>query len=255
MDIQKIVPGVNAYISHRGGPNVGLIQTSDGIVMVDSASAIQYIRDILEAHGATPSDVCQIFITHSHTDHSNGINLFDCPIIVHKITHKRIMKRGTLPPSTQAAMVIFEDRQDFEIGDVQIGFFHAGGHTPGSSVVWLPETKVLFSGDLLYGGRYPILAVAQVLDLMKAMRWLLTFEAYIIMPGHGYLCGNDEINKQLVYIEATWERTADHLSQGHSIEETLADPDYPRYSELGANLHDGNIKKIYKQCKKELNKM
>ena len=109
---------------------------------------------------------------------------------------------------------------------------------------------MLFTGDLIYGGRYPILAVANIPVLVDAMKWLPTLGAEVIVPGHGYLCGNDEIDRQLNYIETTWKRTEEHFTQGDSIEDTLMDKDYPRYSELGANLHDGNIKAIYKQIKK-----
>jgi hypothetical protein len=73
------------------------------------------------------------------------------------------------------------------------------------------------------------------------------------VPGHGRLCGNDELVRQLEYIETTWERTVDHIAQGDSIEKTLADADYPQYSDVGTNLHAGNIKAMYKQIERSFN--
>ena len=73
----------------------------------------------------------------------------------------------------------------------------------------------------------------------------------MIVAGYGVLCSNEEIFKQLKYIEKTWERTKEHISQDHSLNETLNDPDFPRYSELGfEKLHPWNIKVIYQQLKK-----
>jgi hypothetical protein len=73
----------------------------------------------------------------------------------------------------------------------------------------------------------------------------------VIVPGHGVLCGNEEILGQLDYIETTWTRTAEHIALGHDLEEALRDPGYPRYSELGfERLHPWNIKVIYQQLKK-----
>jgi cyclase len=115
--------------------------------------------------------------------------------------------------------------------------------------VWLPEAKVLFAGDMIYGGRYPILAPSNLPNLVEALSWLATIGAEVIVPGHGRLCGNEELARQLEYIETTWDRTVDHIAQGDSIEKALADADYPHYSEVGTNLHDGNIKAMYKQIK------
>jgi cyclase len=146
---------------------------------------------------------------------------------------------------------VFEDRRELEIGGVKLGIIHAGGHTPGSSIVWLPDARVLFAGDLIFEGRYPFLATASVPDLMNALRRLPDFGARVIVPGHGVLCGYEQVLGQLEYIETTWARTAEHIDLGHGLEEALDDPDYPRYSELGfEQLHPWNIRVIYRQLKK-----
>ncbi len=68
-------------------------------------------------------------------------------------------------------------------------------------------------------------------------------------------CGYDEVLNQLNYIEATWVRTKEHIELGHSEEQAVSDPGYPRYSELGyERLHPWNIKVIYKQLFKQLAK-
>ena len=86
---------------------------------------------------------------------------------------------------------------------------------------------------------------------MGALRWLPSLGARVIVPGHGVLCGNEEVLKQLNYIETTWERTAEHIEKGHGLEEMLLDPNCPRYSERGyEKLHPWNIKVIYQQLKK-----
>ena len=89
------------------------------------------------------------------------------------------------------------------------------------------------------------------IKLMKALKWLPSLGAKVIVPGHGVLCDNDEVEKQRNYIERTWERTAEHIQKGHNLKEMLADVNYPRYSELGyEKLHPWNIKVIYQQLMK-----
>ena len=138
-----------------------------------------------------------------------------------------------------------------EIGDMRFEFIHTGGHTPGSSVVWLPKARVLFAGDLIFEGRYPFLATAHVPGLMKALRWLLTLDAQVIVPGHGLVCGEEAIAGQLDYIQSSWDHTADHIAQNHSLKKVLKDPEYPIYPGLGAEkLHKWNIEVLYRQLKK-----
>lgn len=251
MEMLKAAPDVLAFVHPEGRSNCGMIHTADGVVMIDTTAREVDIRLYLEMAEVSISDVCQVLITHSHSDHTSGIPIFDCPVLAHKLTRQRILKRGTERAKTQLPTDTFEGRRDFAIGGVRIEFIHVGGHTPGSSVIWLPDVEVLFAGDLIFEGRYPFLATANVQDLMKALKWLRNFNARVIVPGHGVLCGEEEVSNQLAYIEATWARTAEHIAQGHSLEETLSDPGFPRCAERGYEiLHDRNIKVVYRQVKK-----
>jgi cyclase len=143
---------------------------------------------------------------------------------------------------------VFEDRGELEIGGVRLEVIHFDGHTPGSAVVWLPEAKVLFAADLIFEGSYPYLGEADVPALIAALKRLPEFGAQAIVPGHGLLCDEAEIAALLDYLEATWALTADHLAQGHSEDEAVADPNYPRYTEKFAERwHEVNIRVMYAQ--------
>jgi cyclase len=251
MEMHQVSPGVITFIHPEGRSNCGMIYTAEGVVLVDTTARPRDIRAYLALAGISAADVCLILITHSHSDHTSGIPLFDCPVLAHKLTRQRISKRGTERAKRQLPTEVFEDRIDIEIGGVQLEFIHAGGHTPGSSVVWLPEVRVLFAGDLIFEGRYPFLATANVPDLIKALQWLPSIGARVIVPGHGLLCGAEQVLSQLEYIEATWTRTAEHIALGHSVDEAVHDPGYPRCAELGfERLHPWNIEVIYRQLKK-----
>jgi cyclase len=250
LEILEISQSITVFISPSGGSNVGWIQTPKGYVVVDTKTRPEQIQKCFGAANISPADVRLVFVTHSHTDHSGGISFFDCPVLAHKFTYQRIAKREKTKDNPSVPTEYFEGTHNLDIGGVQFEFIHTGGHTPGSSILWIPEAKVLFAGDLLYGGRYPILALANIPDLVEALRWLPTLGAEVIVPGHGHLSRSDELVRQLVYIESTWRRTEEHIAQGASIEDTLADTDYPQYSDVATNLHDGNIKAMYKQIKK-----
>jgi len=252
MEKHEISSGVTAFVHPEGRSNCGLIHTTEGVVLVDTTARPKDIQAYLELVNITPDDVCQILLTHSHSDHTSGIPLFDCPVLAHQLTRQRIINRGTERAKTQIPTQVFEDRIDLEIDRVELEMIHVGGHTPGSSVVWLPDVGVLFAGDLIFEGRYPFLATARVPELMDALRGLLGLEARVIVPGHGRLCNNDEIFRQIEYLDTTWKLTAEHIQQGHSLQQAVSDPKYPIYFERGyEKLHPWNIKVIFQQVSKK----
>lgn len=252
MEMVEVPPGVIVFVHPEGRSNCGMIQTTEGVVLVDTTARPVDIQAYLGLAEVSAADICLILLTHSHSDHTSGIPLFDCPVLAHKLTRQRIAKRGTDRARKQMPTKVFEDRRDLDVGGVKLEVIHAGGHTPGSSVVWLPETRVLFVGDLIFEGRYPFLATAHVPNLMEALRWIPSFGAQVIVPGHGILCGNEEVIRQLDYIERTWALTAEHIASGRGVEEAVHDPAYPRCAELGfERLHAWNIEVIYRQLKKQ----
>ena len=253
MEKHEISSGVTAFVHPEGRSNCGLIHTTEGVVLVDTTARPKDIQAYLELVNITPDDVCQILLTHSHSDHTSGIPLFDCPVLAHKLT-RAAHKKARYGESGETAC----PRRSLRTALVwrsagwKLEMIHVGGHTPGSSVVWLPEDGVLFAGDLIFEGRYPFLATARVPELMDALRWLLGLEARIIVPGHGRLCNNDEIFRQIEYLDTTWKLTAEHIQQGHSLQQAVSDPKYPIYFERGyEKLHPWNIKVIYQQVSKK----
>lgn len=248
------------------------------MVVVDTTSCAADVQTLLDAVEVSASEVRLVINTHSHSDHTWGNQLFACPILAHRLCREQmvtnldgawtsealeaaIAERGKIEPDWARDMrkkliglrvtpptETFENRRDLEIGGVRIEVIHFDAHTPDSAVVWLPEARVLFTGDLIFEGRYPYLFDADVPALIAALKRLPEFGAQVIVPGHGLLCGESEIAALLDYLEVTWARTAEHLARGHSADEAAADLSYPRYAEKAAErLHEANIRIMYTQ--------
>jgi cyclase len=278
MKAMEVGLGVTAFVRPEEGANASLIRTAEGVVVVDTTSCAADMRALLSAAQVAPKDVCLVVNTHQHSDHTWGNQLFDCPILAHRLCKEAmtanlgsawnldnilasIAARGQTDPDWASEMQkkvdglqitlpteVLSDRRDLAIGDTRIEVVHLGGHTPGSSVVWLPDARVLLSGDLLFVERYPFIGDADIPDLIAALERLRSFDAEIIVPGHGPPCGEAQIEDMLAYIHGTWSRTVDHLVQGHSADEAAADPDYPRYAEGAAErYHEINIRAMYAQ--------
>jgi cyclase len=143
---------------------------------------------------------------------------------------------------------VFDEQFEGESGGLKYQVIHLGGHTPDLSVVWLPESRVLFASDLIFQGRYPYIFDADIPTWIDRLNQLMRFNASAIVPGHGVMCGETEIIHLREYLQETWDHTAEHIHAGHSPEETAADLAFPIFHENKyERLHRANIYYMYKQ--------
>ena len=62
-------------------------------------------------------------------------------------------------------------------------------HTTNDVVAWLPEEKVLYTGDLVFHGGTPFVLMGSVSGSFAAIDRMRAFEDEVIVPGHGPVCG------------------------------------------------------------------
>ncbi len=81
----------------------------------------------------------------------------------------------------------FADSHAFDAGGIRFELRHVGpAHTPGDTLVWLPDERVVFSGDVVYVGR-----MLGVIGVSSSANWLSAFDRMAalgpvaIVPGHG----------------------------------------------------------------------
>jgi glyoxylase-like metal-dependent hydrolase (beta-lactamase superfamily II) len=99
---------------------------------------------------------------------------------------------------------------------------------------------------LIFQGRYPYIFDADIPAWIDRLGRLLEFDARVIVPGHGVMCGETEIIALREYLQVSWDITAEHIRLGHSTDETAADPTYPIFSENKyERLHQANIRYMY----------
>lgn len=245
--IEQLTPQVSAVIFT--GPNaisnVGLIQTKEGVVVIDTTRGKQMLQTVLNKASVDPKDANLVIITHLHSDHVNGIGLFECPILCHERAKKRIAGKRSATLKT----ISFDTEYQTNIGGLELLAFHTPGHTPESIIVWLPESKILFSGDLIFSGRPPFMAAyANISQLLDSLNRLLDFRAEVIVPGHGPLCDDKEVHAQIYYLETTWEVVKKNVAAGNPISAILKDEALPKAE--GRNF-ERNVEWMYKRIKKK----
>jgi glyoxylase-like metal-dependent hydrolase (beta-lactamase superfamily II) len=103
---------------------------------------------------------------------------------------------------TSIPEVTFEDSLTF-YGSDRIGILYAysTGHTDEDIILYLPEEKILFTGDLVFNGMHPYLPHGDPDKLKTILKSLFDLQIEKVIPGHGEVCGSKGIRKMIDYID------------------------------------------------------
>jgi cyclase len=110
-------------------------------------------------------------------------------------------------------------------------------------VVWLPDEEVLFAGDLIFSGTAPPIMKANFKKLNKIYTWLPTLGAEVIVPGHGAICDNAEIQAQQNYMQDMVKFIEEQVRKGISLDAVRRDKNLPHKP---GKQHERNFDRVYK---------
>ncbi len=280
----EVGPNVYAMRGSRGA-NVGAVITDEGIVLIDTPLVPQQAwlwRDfLLEKSGGKP--FLYIINTDHHRGHIVGNQWFDCTVIAHHVAWRymrgyrdnfkhRVRQLFKRQPEIQAQLqdiriilpeITFGDRFTVFKGGREVRVIHVGGHTPATSFVWVPDAKVVFTGDLVMLGEHPFMTQAKSKEWMDGLRMIRRLHPKVVVPGHGPVGGpeiTEEVSEYLRYIRS---RVRSHLRAGASKVDTanaiapeLIDwfpiPKYRR-PKITQQIKQG-IGKVYVELQREMKK-
>jgi cyclase len=261
----EVAEGVFAYVQPDGSwwiNNTGFVVGGDHVCAIDASSTERRTRSFLEAIGSvTASPVRTLLNTHHHGDHTNGNCLFgDAVIVGHtncrsNMADQRIgglevvfgdVAWGDLtvvPPS-----VTFDDRLTLYVGDVRVELIYVGtaAHTTGDVVAWLPDQGVLFAGDLVFNGGTPFVLMGSVAGSLEALGVLRSLGAATIVPGHGGVCGPEQLFVVEGYLQWLQGVARDAKASGVTPLDAARATDLGQYAEwLDPERIVGNLHRAY----------
>jgi len=203
----ELAGGVFAYIQptgESGVSNAGLLVGDRSATLIDTLMVPSLNQPFGEAvRKATLSPINKIIHTHHHIDHIGGDSLFPAAeVFVHKAARERILASHLLKPvfarfmprfekefdqvQIQPPTVIFENDLSFYLGCREVRLIVLGpAHTPGDIGVYLPQEKILFSGDIAFFYVSPLAHEGTLKGWVRACERILQMDVETIVPGHG----------------------------------------------------------------------
>jgi alkyl sulfatase BDS1-like metallo-beta-lactamase superfamily hydrolase len=132
-------------------------------------------------------------------------------------------ENGYVPPD-----ILFDEKYEFRQGELGFELYHTEGETVDHLMVWIPEERALFPGDLYYAG-FPMLSNpmrpdrpvwnwAESLDRMRG------FRPQHLVPSHSEpVSGADEIDSRLANyaraIRIVHDETLKGINEGRPLDE------------------------------------
>lgn len=263
----EVSEGVFAYIQRDGSwwiNNTGFLVGSTGVVSIDACSTEARTKAYLKTI-ATMSDrpVRTLINTHHHGDHTFGNYLFPTATIIGQERARAALQAWGLPQSAPywtevewgeielaPPFLTFEKSVTVHVDELRCEVRHLGhpAHTDNDSVVWLPDRKVLFSGDLLFKGGTPFVFQGSVAGAIKTMDELEQLGAETIIPGHGSVCGPEVFVVVRRYLEFVQGVASQGVAAGISPLEAAWETDLGEFAELlDSERIVGNLYRAYSE--------
>jgi glyoxylase-like metal-dependent hydrolase (beta-lactamase superfamily II) len=235
--------------------NAAFIVTGQGVVVIDALGSPALAQQLVAAiRKITPQPITHVIVTHYHADHVYGLQVFKAlgaRILAHRAAlgylnsdtaQLRLQaSRQELAPWIDANTALVEadewldTERELKIGEVQLQVKHVGpSHTPEDLVVYLPQQRLLFAGDLVFRARIPFVGQADSRRWMTALDGLLALDARVIVPGHGPVSESAREDMQLTrdylgYLRSTMGRAAKNMDP---FEEAYTATDWSRFEAL-----------------------
>ena len=184
---QRISPRVIVETGNYGSNN-SIIDGGDGVILVDSphrlSDAVAW-RDYVATIGA----VRFIVNTDHHPDHTIGNFVMPGEVVSHAETRRRLLTEAPsmeyltslfemLDPeglpllegySVRVPNVVFDSRLTLHLADATVELTYQPGHTRNSIIAYLPEDRIVFSGDIVCEAGLPSFQDSRITDWFDAL--------------------------------------------------------------------------------------
>jgi cyclase len=222
--IEEVSDGIFAYVQLDGSwflNNAGCIAGSRSAAVIDTVGTEARAHAWRTAvRSITDKPVATLINTHHHADHTNGNFLFEPPtsIIGHERCREEILastafRRSPLFPNTDFGecpptppTITFAEQMNVFVDDLRVELICVGpAHTTNDIVAWIPERKLLFTGDVIFNGGTPFALFGSIAGWFEALDRIQALGPETIVPGHGAVCGPaviEEVRAYLRFIDA-----------------------------------------------------
>ena len=197
----------NAYAyTAEGDPNTGIVIGDDAVMVIDTQATPVMAQDVIRRiREVTDKPIKYVVMSHYHAVRVLGASAYQAQhIIASQDTRDLIVERGAQDmkseierfprlfravesiPGLTWPTITFKGEMTLWLGSLEVKLLQVGrGHTKGDTIVWLPQQKILFSGDLVEFDATPYAGDAYFSDWPQTLDNLAAMNPVALVPGRG----------------------------------------------------------------------
>lgn len=205
------------------GGNVAIVLSDEGVLLVDSRTEGMHDDLVAKVRSLTDAPIKYVVLTHNHADHASGaarLQALGATVITSVAERTRMANTG----ASVLPQLAYEGHAQVLLGGKRVELYEFCGHTSGDTVVYLPEARVLISGDLVAtpdsipqitnyadGGSWT--------DMARALDTLAQFDFDLLIAGHGPVLTKEQFLAHRDKIAAIRARAEELVKAGASAPE------------------------------------
>ena len=208
----KLSEHAYAYTA-EGDPNTGIVIGDDAVMVIDTQATPVMAQDVIRRiREVTDKPIKYVVLSHYHAVRVLGAAAYRPEhILASEDTLSLIKERGeqdkaseigrfprlfrnveSVPPGLTWPTLTFTGKMTLWLGQLEVQLIQLGrGHTKGDTVVWLPQERILFSGDLVEFDATPYAGDAYFSDWPQTLDNIAALKPLKLVPGRGAALENE----------------------------------------------------------------
>lgn len=236
VSLQKITDRI-FQINGGSGANGGVILCETGIVVIDSKMDEASVKQSLQAiRSVSQKPVVYLVNTHSDGDHIMGNRYFpeSVTVVAHENCRDDFFKENFGRPSDWdepayypfTPSITFKENMNLWLGKDRVELHYYGkGHTSGDIVVYIPDEKVAFIGDLYFTDRPQLIhsnKEGNSFEYVQTISGILeNIDAETFISGHSAPAGREELLAHIKNMEERQKKVKELMDQDLDLEKVL----------------------------------
>ena len=232
----------------EGDPNSGIIVGDDSVMVIDAQATPTLARQVIQkVRSVTDKPISHLVLSHYHAVRVLGAAEYKASnIIMSSKARSMVVERGQedwdsefdrFPrlfkgheeiPGLTWPTTTFDKKMSLFLGKRRVDLYFLGrAHTAGDIVIHVPDSNVLFTGDIVEYKSACYCGDAHLQEWPKTLRKIAKFQAFSLVPGRGDALTdprqiNDAIELTEDFVTSTFKSVSKIANAGGDLKEAMS---------------------------------
>ena len=234
-------------------------------LVIDPGPTFAYAKEAWSKISAIKKmPVASVINTHVHDDHWLGNGFYkelgikiigsaafkDEPKVEMTRMQMRISKEAFSKTTQEFPTIFVEDEKILNIDGKTVHLINVNkkAHTDSDLLVYIPEDKTIFVGDLVFNDRLPSIRDGNLKGWIESLDEIRSMDVLFVIGGHGKIVDKSSIDMTYNYIKTLRDRVATLLEDGEDIGDVVNMVEMKEYKNVNFydSMHRQNVEIAYR---------